>query len=90
MEMTQEQRLERLNALAAKERTGMLTAEDAAEQKRLREEYRLAFRAAFRGVLEHTYIRQPDGRLDKLKRRTAPANEQKQEERPTDGKDSDY
>lgn len=66
----QMQRLQRLNELANKARAGeMLSDEELAEQKRLREEYRLAFRAAFRGVLENTYIQKPDGSKQKLTRK---------------------
>lgn len=66
----QVQRLQRLNELANKAKAGEpLTDEELAEQKRLREEYRLAFRAAFRGVLENTYIQRPDGSRKKLPRK---------------------
>lgn len=66
----QMQRLQRLNELANKAKAGeMLTDEELAEQARLREEYRLAFRAAFRGILENTYIEQPDGSRKKLTRK---------------------
>lgn len=66
----QMQRLQRLNELANKARAGeALTDGELAEQARLREEYRLAFRAAFRGVLENTYIQQPDGSRKKLTRK---------------------
>ena len=64
------QRLQRLNQLANKARAGeTLTEAEAEEQKRLREEYRLAFRAAFRGVLENTYVQAPDGSRKKLTRK---------------------
>lgn len=64
------QRLKRLNELANKAKAGEpLTDEELAEQARLREEYRLAFRAAFRGILENTYIEQPDGSRKKLTRK---------------------
>ncbi|MCH5182592.1 MAG: DUF896 domain-containing protein [Oscillospiraceae bacterium] len=64
------QRLKRLNELANKAKAGEpLTDEELAEQARLREEYRLAFRAAFRGILENTYIEQPDGSRKKLMRK---------------------
>lgn len=66
----QMQRLQRLNELANKAKAGeTLTDEELAEQARLREEYRLAFRAAFRGILENTYIEQPDGSRKKLTRK---------------------
>lgn len=64
------QRLQRINELANKVKAGgTLTDEELAEQARLREEYRLAFRAAFRGILENTYIQQPDGSRKKLTRK---------------------
>lgn len=65
----QEERLQRINALAAKERETGLTVEEKEEQARLREEYRLAFRAAFRGVLDNTYIQTPDGKKTKLEKK---------------------
>lgn len=70
MSKAQEERLEKLNKLAAKQRDVGLTEEEAKEQAALREEYRLAFRAAFRGVLENTYIQQPDGRRTKLQKKS--------------------
>ena len=63
-------RLERLNELANREKAGeTLSDAEKREQATLREEYRLAFRAAFRGVLEDTYIQQPDGTRRRLKRK---------------------
>ena len=63
-------RLERLNELANREKAGeTLSDAEKREQATLREEYRLAFRAAFRGVLENTYIQQPDGTRRRLKRK---------------------
>lgn len=54
-------RLERINELAAKEKAQGLTAEEKAEQKKLREEYLKNFRANFRGILDNTYVQRPDG-----------------------------
>ena len=66
----QMQRLQRLNELANKAKAGeTLSEEELAEQARLREEYRLAFRAAFRGMLENTYVQRPDGSKTKLTRK---------------------
>lgn len=65
--MTQEDRLARINELAKKDREEGLTPEETEERTKLREEYRLDFRAAFRGILDHTYIQQPDGTREKLK-----------------------
>ncbi len=64
---TQEERLVRINELAKKEREEGLTPQETEERAQLREEYRLAFRAAFRGILDNTYIQQPDGSREKLK-----------------------
>ena len=64
---TQEERLVRINELAQKEREGGLTPEETAERAELREEYRLAFRASFRGILDNTDVQKPDGSRTKLK-----------------------
>lgn len=64
---TQEERLVRINELAKKEREEGLTPQETEERAELREEYRLVFRAAFRGILDNTYIQQPDGTKEKLK-----------------------
>jgi uncharacterized protein YnzC (UPF0291/DUF896 family) len=45
-------KLKRLNELARKGKHGSLTAEERAEQQRLREEYLANFRTAFRKHLE--------------------------------------
>ncbi len=71
---TQEERLVRINELAKKERETGLTHEESAERAELREEYRLAFRAAFRGILDNTYIQQPDGTKEKLKPKSSGEN----------------
>ena len=65
----QEIRLVRINELAAKEREQGLTPEEKEEQAKLREEYRLAFRAAMRGILDNTYIQTPDGQKRKLEKK---------------------
>ena len=67
---TQEERLVRINELAQKEREGGLTPEETAERAELREEYRLAFRASFRGILDNTYVQKPDGSRKKLQPKT--------------------
>lgn len=54
-------KIERINELARKSKTEELTAEERAEQKALRDEYILEFRAQFRNTLEHTVVQYPDG-----------------------------
>ena len=58
--------LEKINALAKKQREQGLTKKEAAEQKRLREAYIKAFRASMRGILDNTYIQYPDGTKKKV------------------------
>ena len=60
------EKIERINALARKAKAEGLTEEELAEQKALREEYILEFRAQFRGTLENTVVQYPDGTRKKL------------------------
>ena len=59
-------KLDRINELAKKAKTEELTSAEKAEQKKLREEYILEFRAGLRGILDNTYIEYPDGRRVKV------------------------
>lgn len=52
--MTQEERIARINALAAKAKAGTLTAEETAEREKLRQEYLADFRASLRARLDNT------------------------------------
>lgn len=54
-------KIERINELAKKAKAEGLTEEEKAEQKALREEYILEFRAQFKNTLEHTVVQYPDG-----------------------------
>ena len=56
----------RINALAKKQREEGLTTDEAAEQKKLREEYLAEFRARLKNELEHTVIEDPDGKRTPL------------------------
>ena len=58
--------LERINALARKQKETPLTEEEKAEQAALRAAYVAEFRAGLRGTLENTYIERPDGSREKL------------------------
>lgn len=63
------ERTDRINELARKQKTVGLTPEEEAEQKKLREEFRAAFRANFQKQLDNTYIETPDGEKRKLKKK---------------------
>ena len=60
-------KLDRINELARKSKTEPLTAEELAEQKALRKEYILEFRASFGAMLDNTVIQYPDGNRETLK-----------------------
>ena len=62
-------KIDKINALAAKARTCGLSDEEKALQKTLREEYVAEFRAALTGTLDNTVIQRPDGTREKLRRK---------------------
>lgn len=65
----EKQKIDRINALAAKSKTDEgLTDEEKAEQKALREEYLAEYRRALRGQLDSTVIVRPDGTKETLKK----------------------
>ena len=63
----EQSKIDRINELARKSKTEELTPEEKAEQKKLREEYILDFRASLRGILDNTSIQRPDGTKEALK-----------------------
>ena len=63
------ERLKRINELAAKAKTQGLTPEEKTEQAKLREEYLQQFRANFRGILDNTSIKRPDGSVEGLRKK---------------------
>ena len=65
-----QEKIDRINALARKKRTEGLTPEEAAEQRALREEYILEFRAGVTGILDNTYIEYPDGSRKKVEKKS--------------------
>ena len=66
----EQSKIDRINALAKKSKTEEgLTPEEKAEQKKLREEYILDFRAGMRGILDNTYIEYPDGSRRKVEKK---------------------
>ncbi len=62
-------RLTRINELAAIAKTRPLTEAEAAEREVLRKEYLSQFRANFKGILDNTSIKRPDGTLEPLKKK---------------------
>lgn len=64
--MTQE-KINRINELARKQRTEGLTEEEKNEQFKLRREYIESFKQSLVSQLENTYILEPDGRKRKVK-----------------------
>ena len=64
------EKIDRINELAKKSKTPEgLTDQEKAEQKQLREEYILEYRAQFTGIMENTYIQRPDGTKEKLEKK---------------------
>ena len=64
-----QKKIDRINELARASKVRELTAEEKAEQKTLREEYIIAYRASLRGILDNTVIERPDGSREQLKRK---------------------
>ncbi len=58
--------LERINALAKKQKTEGLTEQEIQERDSLRKEYLKQFRAGMTDILDNTYLQKPDGTLKKL------------------------
>ena len=59
---------DRINELARKEKTVGLTVEEKAEQAKLREQFRAAFRKNFAAQLENTEIVVADGKKNGTKK----------------------
>ena len=63
------EKLNRINALARLAKERELTAEELAERDALRKEYIAEWRRGAEQVLENTYIVGPDGKKRKLERK---------------------
>lgn len=59
--------IEKINALAKKQREEGLSEEEAALQKELREKYLANIRASFTGHIESIVIKNPDGSMVHVK-----------------------
>ncbi len=66
--MTQE-KIDRINFLARKQKTEGLTEQEKQEQYILRREYIESFKQSLIGQLENTYIVEPDGTKRKVTRK---------------------
>ncbi len=75
-------RLNRINALAAKEKAEGLTPAEKEEQAALRREYLAAFRTNFAAMLDHTVIQNPDGSKVPLKRKILDPEKGAEKEKP--------
>ena len=70
-----EEKINRINELARKQKSEGLTEEEKAEQFKLRREYIDAYKQSLIAQLENTYILEPDGTKRKVGRKNeAPLN----------------
>lgn len=65
-------KIERINELARKKKTGSLTDAETAEQAELRHEYLAEFRENMKAMLDNTIIQEPDGTRHALKQKDNP------------------
>ncbi|MCY9112412.1 DUF896 domain-containing protein [Bacillus atrophaeus] len=69
--MISNEKIVRINELAAKAKSGVITDDEKAEQKKLREEYLKGFRSSMKNTLKSVKIIDPEGNdvtPEKLKR----------------------
>jgi len=64
-----DEKIARINALAALAKSRPLTDQELAEQKALREQYIQGFRNSLEGQLDNVYFVDEDGNQEKLKKR---------------------
>lgn len=65
----EQQKIDRINWLAAEKKLRELTPEEQAEQQALRAEYLAELRASLRGTLDNTVLERPDGSREKLQKK---------------------
>lgn len=65
----EQQKLDRINELARKAKTGMLTDEEKAEQQQLRQEYIESYRKSLRSILDHAVIVDQEGNRTRVKKK---------------------
>jgi len=61
--------LDRINALAKKQKKQGLTEQELQERDNLRKEYLKQFRAGMTNILENTYLKKEEGTLKKLQKK---------------------
>ncbi|MEC1749497.1 DUF896 domain-containing protein [Bacillus mojavensis] len=69
--MISNEKIARINELAAKSKAGVITEEEKAEQQKLRQEYLKGFRSSMKNTLKSVKIIDPEGNdvtPEKLKR----------------------
>ena len=65
----EQQKIDRINWLAAEKKLRELTPEEQTEQQALRAEYLAEVRASLRGTLDNTVLERPDGSREKLQKK---------------------
>ncbi len=65
----EQQKLDRINELARKAKTGILADEEKAEQQQLRQEYIESYRKSLRSILENTVIVDQEGNRTKVRKK---------------------
>lgn len=65
----EQSKIDRINILARKSRSGELTPEEQAEQRALREEYIKGFRRSLKSQLDNTVVLNPDGTAYRLRQK---------------------
>lgn len=65
----EQSKIDRINLLAKKAKDTGLDESELKEQAKLREEYIKSFRASLKGILDNTYIQNPDGTKVKVSKR---------------------
>ncbi|MCY8098581.1 DUF896 domain-containing protein [Bacillus atrophaeus] len=59
--MISNEKIARINELAAKAKSGVITDDEKAEQKKLREEYLKGFRSSMKNTLKSVKLIDPEG-----------------------------
>lgn len=65
----EQQKIDRINALARKSKTQALTPAEKREQQDLRAEYLAAVKRNFKAQLDDIRVLEPDGRVTELKKK---------------------